>query len=239
MIVIRPHCRAHFTAADVDFILKAIGRRPEDTESLRQLLADDASRDQLLDSPELYRAILESTGCLAISPHLYFYVLVRQTLRNAGLSSRELADYVSELLAEFTRTERTRARLPGDPQPMDYFHEMLAAIPRADDRNAFALRTHIGNQALYYSGLFNERIAQRARRRGFPDVSYYEGLGEASFAAASHDRWASRLGLADLLALLADCFHRTRLALNQVADRLVSLGHDAHRMDHLLITPHS
>jgi hypothetical protein len=237
MTVIHPHCRLHFTAADVDFILAAIGKRSTDSEALRQLLADDESRDLLLDRPELYRAVLDSRTCLTISPHLYFYVLVRHVLREAQVGSREVADYVAELLAVFTRTERTRARLPGDTEPMDYFFEMLAALPRADERHAFALRTHIGNQALYYSGLFNERIAQRARRRGFPDVAYYEGLGEACFAAASHDRWADRLGLARLLALLAERFHETRLALNGLAERLVSLGDDSARFDRMLIQP--
>lgn len=239
MTVIRPHCRLHFTAADVDFILAAVGKLPTDVEALRQLLADDASRDLLLDSPGLYQAILEARGCLTISPHLYFYVLVRHALREAEVPSREVADYVAELLTEFTRTDRTRARLPGDVQPMDYFFEMLAALPRADERHAFALRTHIGNQALYYSGLFNERIAQRARRRGFPDISYYEGLGEASFAAASHDRWANRLGLARLFALLAASFHKTRLALNDLSDRLMSLGDNSAHFDRMLIHPAS
>ncbi|MFO1459936.1 MAG: hypothetical protein U1G08_11045 [Verrucomicrobiota bacterium] len=235
MTVIRPHCRLHFTADDVDFILAAIGKRPTDVDALRQLLADDESRDLLLDSPGLFQSILEFRGCLTISPHLYFYVLVRHALREVEVSSREVADYVAELLTEFTRTERTRARLPGDAEPMDYFFEMLSALPRADERHAFALRTHIGNQALYYSGLFNERIVHRARRRGFPDISYYEGLGEASFAAASHDRWASRLGLASLFALLAASFHKTRLALNGISERLMSLGDNSTHVDRVLI----
>lgn len=235
MTVIRPHCRAHFTASDVTFILEALGRHPSDLDALRQLLADDASRDLLLDSPALYTAVLEGAGCLSISPHLYFYVLVRHVLLEAGVQHREVADYVAEVLAEFTRTDRTRARLPGEPQPLEYFYEMLAALPRVDPRQAFALRTHIGNQALYYSGLFNERIAQRARRKGFPDVGYYEGIGEANFAAASQDRWAARLGLSELLALLAAAFHRTRMALNELAERLLSLGDDGARYDRLLI----
>ncbi|MCW5557880.1 MAG: hypothetical protein KIT22_08620, partial [Verrucomicrobiae bacterium] len=151
MTVIRPHCRLHFTAADVSFILAALGRHPSDLDALRQLLADDASRDQLLDSPALYQAVLVRAGCLVISPHLYFYVLVRHTLLSAGVEHREVADYVAELLTEFTRTERTGARMPGEPQPLEYFYEMLAALPHVEERQAFALRTLIGNQALYYS----------------------------------------------------------------------------------------
>jgi hypothetical protein len=235
MKVIRPHCRVHFTATDVDFILTTLGRSPGDAAALRDLLADDATRDQILDHETLYRAVLEGAGCLQISSHLYFYVLVRHTLRSVGVSNRELADYIAELLAEFTRTDRTRARLPGEASPLDYFFEMVAALQRADARTAFALQLHIGNQALYYAGLFRERIEQRAAKKGFPSLSYYEGLGQTSFATASQHRLAEQLGLEELFAALADCFHAARLALNDVADRLVSLGDTDPQMERLLI----
>ena len=79
--------------------------------------------------------------------------------------------------------------------------------------------------------------SHRANRQGFPNVGYYEGMGQASFAAASHDRWAKRLGLAELFAKLAELFHQARLALNDLTQRLVSLGEDGARFDHLLIRP--
>ena len=43
------------------------------------LLADEETRDRILDHDVLYQAVLERAGCLAISEHLYFYVLVRRT----------------------------------------------------------------------------------------------------------------------------------------------------------------
>jgi len=235
MNFIRPHCRLHLTAADVDFILSTLGRSPGDAAALRDLLTDEGSRDGLLDQPVLYRAVLEGSGCLAISPHLYFYLLVRHALLAAGVKERELADYIAEMLGEFTRTECTRARLPGDPSPLDYFYEMLAALPRLEPRQAFALRLHMGNQALYHAGLFRERIEHRASRKGFPGVDYYERMGQASFAAASHDRWAGRLGLERLLEALAECFHAARLALNDLTERLISLGDGNAGVDRLLV----
>jgi hypothetical protein len=235
MKVIHPRCRSHFTAADIDFILTTLGHSPDDTAALRDLLADEGSRDEILDHEVIYQAVLNGTGCLQISPHLYFYVLVRHAFRAAGVTDRALADYVAELLAEFTRTERTRARLPGETSPLDYFFEMLAALQRTDERTGFALRLHIGNQALYYAGLFRDRIHRRAAQRGFPGLSYYEGLGQASFATASHHRFAEQLGLEELYAALADCFHAVRLALNDLAERLVSLGDTDAQVERLLI----
>ena len=233
--VIRANCRLQFTAADVDFLLTTLGKSPHDTAALRDLLADDETRDQILDDDAIYRAVLERTGCLTISGHLYFYVLVRHSLRSAGISSRAVADYVAELLTQFTRTERTRARLPGETAPLDYFYEMLAALTRADERSTFELRSHMGNQALYYTGLFSERIGSRVRRQGFPDVGYYERVGRSSFASASRHRLAERFGLEEVFALLAECFHEARLALNELTERLISLGDQNLAVERLLI----
>ena len=96
------------------------------------------------------------------------------------MSSREVADHVAELLTEFTRTERTRARLPGDAEPMDYFFEMLSASPGR--RTARLLRTHIGNQALYYSAS-STNASSIGRAVGFPDISYYEGPRRGQFCS--------------------------------------------------------
>jgi hypothetical protein len=233
--VIRANCRLQFTAADVDFLLTTLGKSPADAAAIRELLLDADTRDQILDDDAIYRAVLEHTGCLTISGHLYFYVLVRRALRAAGIASRAVADYVAELLTEFTRTERTRARLPGEANPLDYFYEMLAALGRANERSAFALQSHMGNQALYYAGLFPERIQTRTRRKGFPDLNYYEQMGRGGFASASRHRLAQHFGLEEVFALLADGFHEARLALNELADRLVSLGDNSAHVERLLI----
>lgn len=235
MNVIRANCRLQFTAADVDFLLVTLGQSPADSAALRELLIDPDTRDQILDDEAIYRAVLERTGCLTISGHLYFYVLVRRALRTAGIASRAVADYVAELLTEFTRTERIRARLPGEANPLDYFYEMLAALGRADARSAFALQSHMGNQALYYAGLFPERIQARTRRKGFPDVNYYEQMGRGGFASAGRHRLAERFGLDEVFALLAECFHEARLALNELTERLVSLGDQNPNVERLLI----
>ncbi len=224
MMVIRPNCRAQFAAEDIEFILSVLGRRIGTAECLVQLLADEESRDLILDDEALLHALLERRGCLRVSNRFYFYILVRQVLRRSDIQDRAVADYVAEVLAEFSRTERTRCRVPGQATPLDYFFEMLAALQTADDRTSFLIRVHIGNHSLFLSGVFPARIRFRAEVRGFPDLSYYEGLGRAQYRAASDHRLARRYELADVLGTLAERFETTRLALNDIADRYLFIG---------------
>ena len=156
--------RVQFTAEDIDFILSVLGPKAGSAETLVQLLADEDSRDLILDDESLLRAVLEHRSCLRISSHFYFYILVRHSFRRADLKERPLADYVASVLAEFSQVERTRCNVKG--QPIDYFFEMLAALQTADDTTGFYIRAHIGNQSLFMSGVFPDRIRFRSERRG-------------------------------------------------------------------------
>jgi hypothetical protein len=172
----------------------------------------------------LFHALLERRGCLRVSSRLYFYVLVRHVFKRSDINDRSVADYVAELLAEFARTERTRWAAPEQLNPLDYFFEMLTALQTADDRTNFHIRAHIGNYSLFLSGVFPDRIRFRAEKRGFPDLKYYEAVGRTQFRAASDHRLARHYELSGIFNTLAERFEATRLALNDMTDRLISLG---------------
>jgi hypothetical protein len=227
MKLIQPNCRVQFAAEDIDFILSVLGRRLGSAECLVKLLADEESRDLILDDEALFHALLERAGCLRVSTRFYFYILVRQVFRRSGIRDRAVADYVAELLSEFARAEQARCLLPGQANPLDYVFEMLTALEAADDRTRFHLRVAIGNYSLFLSGVFPARIRFRAESRGFPDLRYYEGVGRAQYRAASDHRLAQRYAVADIFGTLADRFQTTRLALNDIADRLFWLGEPA------------
>ena len=103
MRVIQPNCRFQFTAEDVDFIVRTLGAKTGDADYLTKLLADQDTRDLILDDERLFHALLEHRGCLRVSTHFYFYVLVRQVMRRSGIEDRAVADYVAEVLSEFSR----------------------------------------------------------------------------------------------------------------------------------------
>lgn len=234
MKMIQPNCRIQFAAEDVDFILSVLGRKIGDGECLVRLLSDETSRDLVLDDDALFRALLERGGCLRVSSRFYFYILVRNVFRRSGIQDRAVADYVAEVLAEFAQAERGRCIVPGRDQPMEYFFEMLTALQTADDRTCFKLRAHIGNYSLFLSGVFPDRIRFRAERRGFPDLKYYEELGRAQFRAARDHRLAQRYELAPIFDTLSQRFETTRMALNDIADRLFSIGDPEYSLGTLL-----
>jgi len=223
MRVIQPNCRVQFTAEDVAFIVSVLAKNGNEP-TLVELLTDLETRDSILDDPALHRALLEQRGCLRVSTHFYFYVLVRHVLRDAGIMDRAVADYVAEVLAEFSRDERRHLIARGQSSPMEYFFEMLAALQSADDHTAFFIRAHIGNHSLFLSGVFPERIRYRTERRACPNLRYYEEVGRMNFRAASGHRLAQRYDLTNIFETLSERFDKTRLALNDLAERVFSLG---------------
>ncbi|HEY5914045.1 MAG TPA: hypothetical protein VJA21_25945, partial [Verrucomicrobiae bacterium] len=74
----------------------------------------------------------------------------------------------------------------------------------------------------------------RAEGRGSPDLGYYEGLGRAQYSLASEHRLARRYELTSILSTLSDRFAATRLALNEITDRLFSLGDTDYSLEKLL-----
>jgi hypothetical protein len=224
MKVIQANCRTQFAAEDIEFVLSVLGKRIGTAECLVKLLADEDSRDLILDDEALFHALLERGGCLRVSTRFYFYVLVRHVFRQAGLQDRRVADYVAEVLTEFARSERSRYLAPGQPQPLDYLFEMLAALNKADDRTSFCIRLHLGNYSLFLAGVFPERIQFRTEMRGSPGLAYYEGLGRSQYRVASDHRLAQRYELAEVLSTLSERFRATRAALNDISDRLFWIG---------------
>lgn len=222
--MIQPNCRVQFAAEDIDFILSVLGKKIGNAECLVKLLTDEETRDTILDDDEIFRALLERRGCLQVSTHFYFYVLVRNVFRRSDIHDRAVADYVAEVLAEFSQTERARCVVPGQLNPMDYFFEMLAALRTADNRTEFLIRAHIGNYSLFFSGVFPDRIRFRAESRGFPNLRYYETLGQMSYRVARDHQLARRYDLSGIFDTLSERFQATRLALNDISERLFSLG---------------
>lgn len=237
MKMIQPNCRIQFAAEDIEFILSVLGTKLGTSECLIQLLADESARDLILDDEALFHALLERGGCLQVSSRFYFYILVRHVFQRAGIRDRAVADYVAEVLTEFAHAEHARCVVPGQSNPLDYFFEMLSALQKADERTSFYIRAHIGNYSLFLSGVFPERIRFRAEARGFPDVKYYDALGRTHYGVASDHRLAQRYELAEVFNTLSERFETTRLALNDIADRLFSRESD-YRFEKLLLDLH-
>jgi hypothetical protein len=107
---------------------------------------------------------------------------------------------------------------------------------KTDDRNGFELRAHIGNHALFITGVFPDRIRVRAEKRGFPDLRYFEGLGQSSFRAASDHHLAQRYDLVSVFGTLGERFRAARQALNDLSERLLAWDDDRYALPMLAST---
>ena len=236
--MIRANCRARFTAADFDFIVRTLARSRGDSVSLVDLLSDSETRDSILDHPRLVETILSNAGHLHISSQFYFYVLARYVLQQAGIGDRKLCDYVGSLLETFSRANQLQnpnkidnpemigAREGVRSRAHEYISDMLIALTRATPEQTFLLRAHVGNYSLFISGIFHENT-QRRSLRGAPDLEFYEQVGRSNYQLVASHETARRCELTDVFAGLATRFHDVRLALNELSDRLFHLDEDA------------
>ncbi|PYL17048.1 MAG: hypothetical protein DMF46_01325 [Verrucomicrobia bacterium] len=223
--MIRANCRARFTAADFDFVVRTLARSKTDHVSLVDLLSDVETRDSILDHPRLVDAILCNAGHLHISSQFYFYVLARHVLQQAGIVDRKLCDYVGSLLETFSRANRLQAPDQIDSHGREYISDMLIALTRATPEQAFLLRAHAGNYSLFVSGIFHENT-QRRSLRGAPDIDFYEQVGRTNYQLVASHATARRCELNDVFEELAGRFRDVRLALNQLSDQLLNLDDD-------------
>ncbi|MDB5106238.1 MAG: hypothetical protein JWP91_3927 [Fibrobacteres bacterium] len=226
MKVIRPNCRTQFTPADYDFIASVLPSLDAPTSGIIRLVRDPEILDLVLDQPSLFRAVLDLRSCLRVSLRFYFYVLVRHVLLREEIHDRDVADYVAEVLAEFSLLQRMRNPDPEDGRHLDYLHEMLEALERMEEEERFAMQTHIGNYALVMAGIFPGRLQRRVERRAAPGFRFYEELGAAHFRMAGNHYLARRMDMVSVLMTLGQAFHVTRLALNHLSEKLVFMETD-------------
>ena len=211
--MITADARSRITKGDVDLLGSCFGIDPAGLVSL----------DAVLDRREVVTFLLRAK-LPSPSASLLFYVLVRHSLLDVGVDDPSVADYFAAVLREFGGGARSRRVAEVDDQEHEYLVDILADLSAATGERQFRVCVHLGNYALWLSGIFPERIAAQRLRRGGPDLSYYESLGGRGFAEASEHRLAERTGLEDVLRTAAERVHEVRVALNRVSSQLALRG---------------
>lgn len=224
--------RQSLTRADAQLALRLIGRG----SAAELAAAEDALREQgidaLLDDARLLGALVESRQGAHASLALFTYVVTRHALRALGEGDRVLADYVASVVLHFGLRDRATRVGESDDQTYDTLAAIAADLDDSDARRAFLVRAHLGNYALWLSGLFPDMIESRRWRRGSPGLDYYEELGRRGFRLAADHRLAAQHGLAPVYAVAAERFALLRVALNMVSDRYLFPNH--HSPDRLM-----
>lgn len=212
--------RHRLTRDDAQLATRLLARETgEDIAAVESRIVDEGF-DAVLDDPRLARALLQQPRGAHASFALFTYVMVRHALLRAGETDRGLADYVSAILIGFGIRGRAHRVSDSDDEVYDTIVQLCEDLDDPDARRSFLVRTHLGNYALWLSGIFPDFIEHRRWRRGGPDLGYYEEMGRRGFQLAADHRIAEQHGLSTLYERAADRFGVLRTALNSVSDRL-------------------
>jgi hypothetical protein len=220
--MILPNVRASFGRTEASAVIRLLGSGDAARRDRVRDRLQDEGFDALLDDPRTLNAVLTSDA--GVSPGLIFYLLVRHALLESGIDDRTLADYLAALLVEFGREDRAFRIQDGDPDRYLYLVDLVAAMDGPDGRRQFLLRAHLGNFALWLSGIFPDYVVARVQRRGAPGIHYFETLGASGYRLAADSPLASRYGLDDVYRTAAHAFPALRMALNRIADRYLFPG---------------
>jgi hypothetical protein len=207
--VINADARSRITSGDLELL--GLGLRPGG--------GTDQHLDVVLDRREVIGHLM-GAALPGPSASLLFYVLVRHSLLDVGIEEREVADYFAALLREFGIRQRATRVDDVDDHDHQYLVDILADRSASSGDRQFKVSVHLGNYALWLSGIFPDRIAAQRIRRGGPGLDYYETLGGRGYAEAAEHHLAERAGLDEVLRIAAERVRDVRVALNQVSAQL-------------------
>jgi len=219
--MILANARHLLTREDAQLAVRLVATESEsDVAAVQQRLVDEGI-DAILDDHHLPRALLRSRFGAYASLPLFLYAMVRHALLRAGERDRVLSDYLTAVLLAFGNRGRVERISEADDELYDSLVSLLEDVNDGDARRAFLVRAHLGNQALWISGLFPDWIEQRRWRRGGPDLHYFEEMGKRGYELAAEHRLAEQHGLAGVYASIAARFGLIRVALNTMSDSLL------------------
>jgi hypothetical protein len=217
--------RNHLNRNDAQLALHLVGRASDADYTAAEQMLRDNGMDALLDDPRLLSGLLEARPAMQASYALMAYVVVRHALLALEVPDRILADYVASVLMHFGIRDRATRLSETDDQTYDTLAGVSEDVDTADVRRNFFARVHLGNYALWLSGIFPDYIESRRHRRGGPDLDYYETMGRKGFELAAAHRLANEYGLVRVYTSAAEKFVVLRIALNNVSDVLLFPHH--------------
>lgn len=217
--MILPNVRTSFGRTEARYLIWLLTRGSEAAREREEVRLREEGFDAILDDPRTLNALLASDGFSTAPQNLVFYVLVRHALLEHGIADRTMADYISALLINFGEGKRAYRVDENGEREYSYLVDLVTAAGTASGHHAFMLHAHLGDFALWLSGLFPDYITARVQRRGAPPIQYYENLGATGYRTAAEHQAARSSGLGFVYSNCAAAFPDLRVALNSIADR--------------------
>jgi hypothetical protein len=167
---------------------------------------------------------------------LFTELVERHFSNDLHLRDRRLAGYVSDLLTDFTHVDNLYRLRSARGRPLDDVGKMLAESDPLGPQGSFererAVRKHIGDYTLFFTGMFPESVASNRRRCAFPRldllVDYVKAGRESYFIVSNFDQFEYREE-APLFRRLSESFELCVYGLNLVKQDLERYQADAVR----------
>ncbi|MDH3289724.1 MAG: hypothetical protein OEO20_12655 [Gemmatimonadota bacterium] len=219
--MILANLRPRIGASDLDLVIRVLA--DGDDAARRRIEREIATEgvDRLLDREGLPERLRSHPELGSPSAHLFIYVTVRHALLAADIDDATLSDYLGALILEFGKRGRAFRIAEHDDASYRYLVDIVDDLSVESGRRGFLLSVHLGNFSLWLAGIFPDHVTARNERRGAPGIGYYDELGARGFSLAAEHRLARQLEMSGTYRTVADSFHRIRVALNHISDRLL------------------
>ncbi len=209
-----------FDAADLRFLFEHFPVPGIDIEdAIARVQAQPTTLESLLESDYVFDALNDqATSWLEVSPRLFFDIVLRRALPGRRQpQERQTIHYLANLLGLFVTTERLYSVQPDEAERFRYLVDLVTAAAQAGPERGFVVHSHIGNYALFLSGMCRAWIDARHRYYRRPvDLQYYCRMGQAYYFTASRHRLADAFGLRDVFRDLAQRFDYYRDGLERM-----------------------
>ncbi len=135
-------------------------------------------------------------------------------MASLGVADPPLVDYLSDLLARFVHTDNVFRLKDSNARPMSELMAMAVEAEKlpAEGRTRREYHRHIGDFALYWSGLFPEQVDRLQARPCKDHLVSFAILGKRSYRIAA----ACKSAEAGVLKRLGDEFELCAVGLNEV-----------------------
>jgi hypothetical protein len=163
--------------------------------------------------------------------HQFFTAIVEHYYEEVGVRNQEVQGYVATLLTEFCQVGNLYKIKNADGRPLCDVGEMLlesdpvyGCAPSFDRERQ--VRKHIGDYALFFSGMFPESLnGQRLRRSRMESLVDFVKAGKESYYIVSKFEHFEYARVAPLFRRMAHEFEQLVYGLNQVRNELEEMQH--------------
>jgi len=162
---------------------------------------------------------------------LFLELVGRSYAEEIGIRDPQIVAYVAHLLAEFCDAEQLFKIHNAEGQPLADVGEMLVESnpvfgPAPSFDRERQVRKHIGDYALFFTGMFPESINHfRLRRQRLENFVDWMKAGKESYYIVSKFEYFEYARVAPLFASLANHFEQCVYGLNRVKNDLQEMQH--------------